>query len=124
MEIHHKLKKQGGKVLPYTYFIGLAAFWFFGDLIAVQRFSFVALGLVVALAIQVLWQNKVAGTCLGLFASAVSFVAFLATLSEFNDFEVVTQSAIHLIVVGSVLSLCGLAMGLVLTITNIRKLSI
>ena len=123
MERYPGLQNYGSKVLPYTYFIGLAAFWFVGDLLAIQNFSFVALGIMVALAILGVWQNKVAGTCLGVFASAVSIVAFLATLSEFLDFEVVNQSAIQLITVGSVLSLSGLAMGLVLTVTNARKLS-
>lgn len=124
MKEYHQLYNHGSKVLPYIYFIGLAAFWFFGDLIAKQNFSFVALGIIVALTFQAVWQNKVAGTCLGLFTTAISCVAFLATLSEFNDFVAVTQSAIHLIAVGSVLSICGLAMGLILIISNMRKLAI
>ncbi|MBX0333749.1 hypothetical protein K3G39_10925 [Pontibacter sp. HSC-14F20] len=125
MKGFHQLRYYGSsRVLPYTYFIGLAAFWFFGDLFAKQNISFVAFGIMAALTIQALWQNEVAGTCLGLFASAVSFMVFLATLSEFSDFEVVNGSAIQLIAVGSILSLVGLAMGLVLTITNMRKRAI
>lgn len=124
MERYPVLQKYGSKVLPYTYFIGLAAFWFFGDLVAKQSFSFVALGIIVALVIQAVWQNKLAGTCLGVLATVVSFVAFLAVLSEFSDFEVINRSAVQLIAVGSVLTLSGLAMGLMLTVTNSRKLAV
>lgn len=120
----NKLIEQKNKVLPYTYFIGLAAFWFFGDLLAKENFSFVALGIMVALIIQAVWQNKLVGASLGVFATAVSFVAFLAVLSEFSDFEVVNGSAVQLIAVGSILTLSGLAMGLLLTVTNSRKLAI
>lgn len=91
---------------------------------AIQNFSFVAFGIMAALTIQAVWQNRVAGACLGVFTTAVSFVAFLAVLSEFSDFEVVNGSAIQLIAVGSILSLVGLAMGLMLTITNMQKLAI
>lgn len=112
MKGFHQLRNYGSsKVLPYTYFIGLAAFWFFGDLVAKENFSLVALGIMVALIIQAVWQNRLAGASLGVFATAVSFVAFLAVLSEFSDFEVVNGSAIQLIAVGSILSLSGLAMG-------------
>ena len=125
MKGFHQLRNYGSnKVLPYTYFIGLATFWFFGNLVAKENFSFVALGIMAALAIQAVWQNKVAGTCLGVFAIAVSFVAFLAILSEFSDFETVNVGAVQLIAVGSVLSLSGLAMGLLLTVMNSRKLAI
>ncbi|MCP2042918.1 hypothetical protein [Pontibacter sp. HSC-36F09] len=125
MKGYDRLRYYGsGKALPYTYFIGLAAFWFFGDLLAIQNFSFVAFGIMAALTIQAVWQNRVAGACLGVFTTAVSFVAFLAVLSEFSDFEVVNGSAIQLIAVGSILSLVGLAMGLMLTITNMQKLAI
>ncbi|WP_188500730.1 hypothetical protein [Pontibacter amylolyticus] len=120
----NKLIEQKNKVLPYTYFIGLAALWFFGDLLAKENFSFVALGIMVALIVQAVWQNKLVGASLGVFTTAVSFVAFLAVLSEFSDFEVVNGSAVQLIAVGSILTLSGLAMGLLLTVTNSRKLAI
>lgn len=124
MEGRAQPKSYGSQVLPYIYFIGLASFWLFGDLFAMQKFSFVALGVIVALTIQAVLQHKVVGASLGIMAIAISLIAFLATLSEFSDFEVVNQSAIQLIAVGSVLSLSELVMGGMLTITNIRRLAI
>ncbi|WP_018476421.1 hypothetical protein [Pontibacter roseus] len=124
MEKQLRFSDYKSDVIPYLYFLALAAFWFFGDLVEKQNVSFAALAIIVALTVQVVWQNRVVGISLGLFTALISFVAFLATLSEFNDFEVVTQSAIQLLAVGSVLSLCGLALGAVLTITNMRKLAV
>jgi len=117
-----ELKKSTWTLLPYTYFIGLAAFWFVGDLVAIQKVSYVALAVMIGLLALAILQNKAVGTCLGILATVGSIFAFLAVLSEFNDFEAVTQSALELIAVGSVLTLTGLAMGLTLTVTNLKKL--
>ena len=118
-----ELPKKVWSVLPYLYFIGLAALWFVGDL-ASQKFSFMALGVLIGLFSLAVWQNKIAGTCLGLLAAIGSLYAFFAVLSEFNDFDVVNTSAIQLIAVGSLLTLSGLAMGVLLTVTNMKRLAV
>ena len=118
-----ELKKHTWTLIPYTYFIGLAAVWFVGDLVAIQNVSYVALAVMTGLLALAMLQNKTVGTCLGIVATIGSLFAFLAVLSEFNDFETVSQSAIQLIAVGSVLTLTGLGMGLTLTVTNLKKLA-
>ncbi len=110
--------------MPYIYFIGLASFWLLMDLFAIQNFSYVAFGLLIGLIVQAVIQNRIIGTGIGVLAALVGFYAFLAVLSEFNDFEVLNNSAMQLIAVGSALSLSGLAMGVTMTVTNLRKVTI
>ncbi len=121
MKQHLESKKNVWELLPYLYFIGLATFWFFLDLLKIQNISLLALGVSISLIIQAIIQNKIIGTCLGILAAIVSLYAFFAVLSEFNDFETVNNSALQLIIVGSALTLCGLAMGVTLTVANLKK---
>ncbi|WP_299754357.1 hypothetical protein [uncultured Pontibacter sp.] len=121
MKEHLESKKNVWKLLPHIYFTGLAAFWFFGDLLTIQNFSLLALGVSVILIIQAIIQNKTIGICMGIFAAIISLYTFFAVLSEFNDFGIVNNSAIQLITVGSALSLGGLAMGVTLTLINLKK---
>ena len=123
MKSQRKLKNNAWKFLPYSYFIGLAAFWFFEEIFAIQNISYIALGFMLILLAQAIIQNKTFGVSLGIFAIAVSSVSFLAVLSEFCEFKVISDSAIQLIGVGSMLSLSGLAMGVMMIASNGRKLS-
>ncbi len=119
-----ELKKNVWELMSYIYFIGVAFFWLLMDLFSIQNFSFVASGLLIGLIIQAVIQNRIVGTGLGIVATMVSLYAFLAVLSEFNDFEVVNSSAIQLISVGSVLSLTGSIGGITLTLINLKRLAI
>lgn len=110
--------------MPYIYFIALVAFWFLGDLFMIQNFSFIALGLLAGLIIQAKMQHKVIGTGIGIIAATGSLYGFLAVVSEFNDFETVNNSALVMISVGSVLTLSGLAMGVMLALAYLKRLAI
>lgn len=110
--------------MPYIYFIALVALWFLGDLFVFQKFSFIALGLLAGLIIQAKMQHKVIGTGIGIIAATGSLYGFLAVVSEFNEFEVVNNSALVMISVGSALTLSGLAMGVMLALANLKKLAI
>lgn len=76
-------------VLLYVYFIGLAAYWFYGEISARQNFSYFALGVMLFLAIQAVIQNRVIGVSLGMLVIAVSALFFLAVISEFSDFVII-----------------------------------
>jgi hypothetical protein len=119
---HQEFKKKAWTILPYIYFVVLAAFWLASEMIAEQNFSYAAFGVVMVLISQAIIQNKTIGVSLGIFALAVNVLFFLAVVSEFCEFEVITASAIQLIAVGSILSLSGMAMGVVLTTTNGKEL--
>lgn len=119
-----ELKRETWQLLPYIYFIALVAFWLLGDLIMLQKFSYIALGILAGLIIQAKMQHKVIGTGLGILAATGSLYGFLAVVSEFNDFETVNNSALVMISVGSALTLSGLAMGIVLTLANLKRLAI
>lgn len=118
-----ELKINAWELMPYIYFIGLASFWLLMDLFFIQNFSYVGFGLLIGLITQAVIQNRIVGAGLGILATIVSLYAFLAVLSEFNDFEVVNSSAIQLISVGSVLSLIGIVVGVALTVINIKRLT-
>ncbi len=90
----------------------------------IQNFSFIALGLLLGLIIQAKMQHKLVGTGLGILAATGSLYGFLAVVSEFKDFETVNNSALVMISVGSVLTLSGLAMGVMLALANLKKLAI
>jgi hypothetical protein len=116
-------KKITWELLPYIYFIGLAAFWFLGEFFAMQNFSFIALGIILILIAQAIIQHKTFGVSLGIFAIAVSCVSFLAVLFELSEFEEVSENAIQLLAGGSIITLSGLAMGVMMIKTNGKKLT-
>jgi len=101
----------------------LSAFWFLSEIFTKQDFSYVALGITIILVTQAIIQNKTIGVSLGIFAVVVNTIFFLAVLSEFSEFEVISGSAMQLITVGSILSLSGFAMGIIMTTTNGKKLT-
>ena len=102
MEIHSELKKKIWTIMPYIYFISLAAFWFLGDYFAKQNLSFLALGIMLILITQAVVQNKTIGVTLGILAIVVNMIFFFAVLSEFMEFKSITSRAIQLITVGSI----------------------
>ena len=123
MEKHHDLKKIVWAIVPYAYFIGLAAFWFVLEMAVNKDFSYAALGIILILIIQAIMQNKIFGISLGIFAIAVHTISFLAVLSEFIEFKAISGDAIQLIAVGSLLSICGTAMGAIMAKANLKKLA-
>ncbi|MGV3504907.1 MAG: hypothetical protein ACO1O1_14450 [Adhaeribacter sp.] len=124
MKMKIESKKPGWSYLPYFYLIGLAAFWFFGEMLEGNNFSYLAIAIMIILVAQAFIQNRFFGLALGIFVMALNFAGFLAVISEFNDFQIITRSAIELITVGSVLSLSGLAMGIFLTRVNAARIYI
>jgi hypothetical protein len=108
-------------ILPYVYFIGLATYWFYENISAGPHFNYFALGIIGILVIQLIIKIKILGASLGIMGVLFSAYMFLAVLSEFNEFKVASESAIQLITIGTILSLAGLLMGVIMTITNFKS---
>lgn len=108
----------GWPVVPYLYFCGLAAFWFFNEVFTNQHVSFVALGILLLLMLQAIRQNKAVAVFLGVVAILANTYFFLAVISEFSEFEIISRGALELLGVGSLLSLGGLAMGILMVVKD------
>lgn len=102
--------------LPLIYFICAAIALFYGE-----NYNYVTLGIILILIIQLIIKNKIVGISLGILISIISFVMFLAVISEFNDFEAVSTNALQLITIGSLLTLSGLSMGIIMIKTSIES---
>jgi len=99
---------------PCLYFIGLASYWFYDNISGGHSFNFFALGIIAISLIQMFKKNKALGLTLGLSGIILSCLMFIAVWSEFSFFKTLTESTMHLLLVGSILSLSTLCMSILL----------
>ena len=107
-------------VLPIIYFIGITIYWAYDNFYQGQHFNYVTLGIAAILITQIFFNNKFLGISLGILGLIVSILIFLAVLSEFNEFKIISQEAKQLLTIGSLLSLGGVVMAAIMITTNLK----
>jgi uncharacterized membrane protein YdcZ (DUF606 family) len=115
-----RVASPGKTVIPIVYFLLLSIYWFYDSLSQQQNYNYLALTIAAILVTQIILKNKLFGISLGILGVIGSLLMFLAVLSEFNEFKVISESAKQLIVVGTVLSVAGMIMATIITTTNFR----
>jgi hypothetical protein len=97
------------------YYLLIVMFFFLGSFL--MSFNPVAWGIVIVLALQLIYKNKITGFLIGGAFLLVNLYMTLALLSEFSEFPTVNALALQLIVVGS----CLIGLNILMAVLMLSK---
>lgn len=106
--------KKSIKNLPEIMLIGLAVFSFVETLIVNARINYLMIIVLGVMIMQLVFQNRYFGVFLGIAVGLLSFGLFLAVVSDYRKFPEVNSEAIQLLSLGSLMSLAGLVVSVML----------
>ncbi|HSN61190.1 MAG TPA: hypothetical protein VLR49_09650, partial [Ferruginibacter sp.] len=99
---------------------GITIYWVYDNFYQGQHIKYVSLVIAGILVTQIIFNNKYLGTSLGILGLIGSILMFLAVVSEFNEFKIISQEAKQLLTIGSLLSLGGVVMAAIMITTNLK----
>lgn len=86
--------------LPELFFMGLGMYWVTENYLASAHINWIAIVFVILLAVQLIFQRRIAGMALGLMLGLISAYMLFAVLSEFYEFDVLNGKAFQLLAFG------------------------
>lgn len=110
--------------LPELFFLHLGVYWFWETFRGGEFINYPALILVAVMTLQFFINNKILGLILGFLLGIGSIYMSLAVLSEFSEFESVTNEALKLLVIGLSIFLPSLVFSYFIIKKNLKALSI
>ncbi|WP_445454040.1 hypothetical protein [Flavobacterium sp. 25HG05S-40] len=99
------MKKKYLLLVPEIIIVILSGYWFLENYFGNNHINFFALGLLLIMVLQMIFQNKFIGMFLATVTSLFSIYMVFAVLSEFKEFPSFTNEALQLLLVGLLLCL-------------------